>query len=156
MPRLTALLLLVALAGCDNVTGDGPRDLPAVDAEAASEVETPADLEAARARWDALGLDDYELRYRVYCFCAREEIQVRVEDGAVAAVWVDGEFTPEARDVLTVDRLFEIAAEGFAEADRASARVAAEAPYLVGVSVDWSFGIADEEEGYAVTGFEAR
>jgi hypothetical protein len=44
------------------------------------------ELERARDRWQAAGIDDYDYTYRKSCFCPQTVLRVTVRDGAVAAV----------------------------------------------------------------------
>jgi hypothetical protein len=143
------------LAGCDAVGGG--YDLDGVDSQAGVAVETSEALDEARAAWRAAGIDDYEFRYDVSCYCAVGEVQVRVEGGAVAEVWIDGE--PAQADPVveayTIDRLFEVAFDAFERADEAEARVLPGwAPFFLSLSVDYASAIADDEVSYTVTGFE--
>lgn len=155
---LSVLLATLVLSACD-FGADGPRDLPAVDAEAGMRVATVDSLADARAIWDAAQIDDYEVRYERYCFCGGGGLfQYRVEDGVIEEVWIDGEPTPEdpAIEVLSVDALFERAARAFADEDQVSVRVIPSPPFLVGISVPGQPDVADGGYGYAITGFKAR
>jgi len=154
---MRASVLLLALAGCDLIGGDGPPSLPAVDARAAVAAEAAALLEA-RAAWEASGIRDYELSYDRSCFCIGTRFQVRVVDGAVVEFWVDGEVpvTDAGFEGKTVDALFAIAADALDRADAASARVLPDrVPYFYSISADYNFEMADEEVAYTVTGFRA-
>lgn len=154
---------LIALAACDTVGSDGPPSIDAIDPDRGVEVADAGALEDARRAWDDVGLEDYRLRYEVICFCAPLVVDLHVEGGRVVEAWQNGEPIPDdpVSDVYTIDRLFDLAAQGFAEADGVSVRVLEvgagrrSAVVPVAVYVDWEELVADEEVGYRVVGFEA-
>src|SRR5262245_40426121 len=70
LPLLPLLLATcIAAAGCENATSLRP-DATAECTEASSSAgDLAAALSAARARWQAQGIDTYTLRYESYCYC---------------------------------------------------------------------------------------
>lgn len=66
-------------------TPEGTADpLPPIEGTASEQ------LEAARARWDAAGIDSYELTWSTACFCPQRSGGSRVIGGEVVEVWSDG------------------------------------------------------------------
>jgi hypothetical protein len=103
-----------------------------------------AALDQARERWSARGLDDYDFRVRRSCFCSPEyprARRVRVRDGRPVAPH------RSVRDYATVPRLFRVVQEAI---DEKAAIL--EVDYRPSglprrIYVDYSFMIADEEQG---------
>lgn len=66
-------------------TPEGTVDpLPPIEGTASEQ------LEAARARWDAAGIDSYEMTWSTSCFCPTRSGGSRVIGGEVVEVWSDG------------------------------------------------------------------
>lgn len=83
---------------------------------ACSSGETRQELSAARDRWEAADLADYELRYRWSCECTDEFLHtfvVTVEDGQVVSIETsEGDPAAEVVDRYTVEDLFEKVDDG--------------------------------------------
>lgn len=113
-----------------------------------------ADLQSAKAQWDAAGITDYDFTYRVQCFCPETIRRVTVRDGEVVEV-VDEAESFEGWPGLTIDDLFD------------ELETAIEAPaFTIDVTYDEGYGfpsdyfideeqnMADEEHGIVVTEFK--
>ncbi|HLT47333.1 MAG TPA: DUF6174 domain-containing protein [Rubricoccaceae bacterium] len=147
---LTGVLLTPLLSGCTS-----PRAVAGPDGPPAPGDTTRAALDAARARWEAAGLDDYRFVYQVTCFCpeeARGPFALTVRDGVVVEALFQGRaMDPADPRFATVDALFETLAEAF-DRGAASVRVTYDAAlgYPAEAYVDYETMVADEELGFAV------
>jgi hypothetical protein len=78
------------------------------------------EIVAARATWEAAGVDDYEVHVELHCYCDPSEVTVTVEDGEVTSV-VDRDgvavLRPYRFDDFTVDGWLDQAAEASADHD---------------------------------------
>jgi hypothetical protein len=111
--------------------------------------------EAARARWDAAGIDDYTIAYRQLCFCPHVAVRVEVVDGEVVnVVSLDPEppMSLEPEDQLTVDDLFDEAREAFG-ADRVAITYDDELGYPITIDVDQILEAVDDEYTWTVESF---
>ena len=121
-----------------------------------------AELDEARARWQAQGLASYSMRYVRSCFCLPPaEVEVVVRDGVIesvtdpstgAAVPFDGQGLWRA---LAVDDLFDALEEALASADDASVEYDAERGFPSRASFDFIRGAADDELSISITALEA-
>ena len=134
--------LMIVLAACD---GDGPTD-PRVTA-----------LDAAQARWEAVGPRSYSYALQRFCFCAPDYLgpaRLRIEEGVVVEqVYVDsGLPVPPNLDFPTVDGLFEILRSAY-EQDAHEVRVTYDPSLGVPVDfwIDYLEMAVDEELGVEVT-----
>jgi hypothetical protein len=148
-PLLRLLLLVAPLtlgAQCD-VT------------EPAAEL-TAEDLESARGRWEAAGIDDYTIELEQICFCAfvgrarltvRNDVVVRTE-----SVQTGESLDPQVAEWLpTVDELFALVDEAIARgAARVDAVYSPSFGYPVSVSLDYRLEVADDEVAYSVFRFQ--
>lgn len=138
-----SLFLLVLLGACSST---GPSDI------------WQDDLDAARARWSAAGIADYDYRYRFVCgLCAPGATEIRavaVRGGAVLSV------RNEVADTLHTGDLSEYGMTGqFARIQRyidneAASLTVAYHPvlgYPESVSVDPIAGAIDDEHGYQLS-----
>lgn len=155
--RLLALVALVPLAGCPAPAevDPGGLDLPG---GATPAVRTP-DLDAARARWEAAGFDAYTMTLRRICFCPTPDytgpFTVRVQDGALASVSLDGVLVDEDRGE-TVDDLFDLIEDAYErKAEVVAAEFHPEYGYPTSLSIDYSSMMADEEIGYHISDLKA-
>lgn len=151
-PYTALLLLALALvAGCDSL---GIDTLPRVDDPTEPTAVTPERLDEAEARWDSLAVPQYSFEVRRTCFCP-VEIQgpfvVSVRGGEVALVTRGGE--PVDERPPTIDGLFDLLRESIPTADSVTAAFDDTRGFPTKLFVDPSFGIADEEIGYTITGF---
>ena len=153
--RSLALLavVFVPLVGCPAPAEvDGPpgsvEPLPA---------DTPAvrspELDDAKARWEAAGLDAYRMTLQRSCFCPedyRGPFDVTVRDGAVATVRFNGA-SLDADRAVTVDDLFALIEDAY-KRNAASVDVAFDPDlgYPTSVGIDYSTQMADEEMAYTV------
>lgn len=109
-----------------------------------------AELDAARARWEAAAITDYQLTYREVCFCPENTTVASIRGGVVVDRTVAGDvFGPDR--IYTVDALFD--AIGKAIDDGVFGLTAAydqELGYPTEFFVDVEQMIADEEFGVSV------
>ncbi len=133
-----------------------PRREPGRDVEHHDRARAASELEAARLRWDALGLESYTFDYSPECLCpyaSQAPWRVTVTEGRVSDVTlVDGQPLPDFRAAPAVDQLF-------ADLERAGRE--ATGPVTVtfdpqsGVPVkgriDWTKDAVDDEIGWRVT-----
>ena len=113
-----------------------------------------AELGAARARWEAQGLDDYVFELGTTCFCPPEYLGpflVEVVDGSVASVaFADGTDADPPSDgpYRTVDDIFDVIETAIAEeADELRVTYDPETGVPVDLWIDARFDMADEELG---------
>lgn len=161
---LRTLLLaavLVPLAGCPAPAqvepGDGPVIGPQIPTGPAA--EPSPDLEAARQRWAAAGLDAYTLTLERICFCPSPDFtgpfDVTVRNGAIDTVELNGATVDDERG-MSVAALFELIDDAYAQgAEQVTVAFDAELGYPTRVSIDYSTMMADEEIGYTVSALRA-
>ena len=166
--RLLPLVLLLA-AGCAPMA---PTTAPTPSAPGETRPASRADLDAARARWAAVGTDDYVLTYRQVCFCMPEfagPYRVTVRDGAIvearhtetgvvvipAAQRVAGSTGVEPENVMTAALLFDFLGDAF-DRNAEAVNVAFDAATGLPMSsyVDYNAMVADEEMGFQIEAFE--
>jgi hypothetical protein len=110
--RVLALLAVAFSAGC----AESAR--PVLQEPAASRAlddDEKAELDAARSRWIALGLQDYEFDIRQGCFCPPEKQtwrHVQVMDGHIVSVIPEGTTSTTLQRITepgwwTIDELFD-------------------------------------------------
>lgn len=140
-----ALVVSVLVVGCGHGGGD------------AGAGDQAAQLEAARARWEAAGIEDYAWRFTRSCFCPPLSAEVRVAGGEAADVsrltdpsW--GDDLPEL-EFTTMEELFDLI-EG--EIDAGEVVTASYDPQTGRVRHFDAAGrsdTVDDERGYEVTSF---
>lgn len=162
MLRLSVLAVLAAaLTNCS-----APAQVAPADPEGGAAVQPdpvpsgPAaprspELDAARERWEAAGLDGYEMTLRRVCFCPAPDYTgpfgVTVRGGELAAVTLDGVRVDDDRGE-TVEDLFELIENAYArKAETVAVEFDPELGYPTNVSIDYSAQVADEEIGYMVS-----
>ena len=154
--RAAALALLAAaLTGCP-----APAELDPDEAVVGPVVSNPAasrspELDAARERWDAAGLDAYEMTLRRVCFCPAPDYTgpfgVTVRGGELAAVTLDGGRVDDERGE-TVEDLFDLIEDAYVrKAESVTVEFDPELGYPTNLSIDYSMQMADEEIGYMVS-----
>lgn len=142
---LAGVLLSLPLYGCTS-----PRAVTTGDTGAPAADTTRAALDAARARWQAAGLDDYRFVYEVSCFCPedfRGPFTLTVRDGAVTeAVFQGRPMDPTDARFKTVAALLEVVGAAF-DRGAASVRVTYDEAfgYPVAASIDYEARAADDE-----------
>ncbi len=157
------LLLLVAVAvlatGCG---GDDVGTASSTTSTALSPIPEGGDeqvrLDAARARWEAADIGDYEWTYARRCICPPLEVQVHVEGGAEVSheLRAAGEQVPvdgSGVEILTMPDLFDVVQDAIDGADGLSVDYGAETGRVVAVDVDPIAGAVDDEVGYEVGAF---
>jgi hypothetical protein len=157
MPRSALVLTLFAgllaaavVSGCATARPPDVGDDPLAGADSTREA-----LDAARARWQAAGLDDYRFTYSNSCFCpedVRGPFTITVRDGVVREVlFQGGPVAADAQRHPTVEALFDRLAEAF---DRGAdaVRVAYDEAlgYPAAAYVDYEAMAADEEDRFEV------
>ncbi len=115
----------------------------------------PPELDAARERWDAAGLDSYQMTLRRTCFCPSPDytgpFSVTVRGGALASVTLDGARVDSERGE-TIDGLFDLIEDAYARRARTVAvAFDPELGYPTNLSIDYDVQMADEEIGYMVS-----
>ena len=159
-------VLLLAACGSGETSvgtggGEGSSTTTATDSEQGGISEGEAALGDARARWEAAGIEDYEMTYQRTCFCPMEETTVVVRGGEVAEAVLrrDGEEVPVSEvdaEPMTVDDLFADIAAAYAEG---VASVEATYDPEIGRPTDYFIDVsemmADEEHGISVRSFTA-
>jgi hypothetical protein len=162
MRRLLALLAVgaVALTSCsgdDTSLGtEGPdTTLAPIPGPDAPEQDR---LDAARARWAAAGIHDYEWTYERTCFCPVLIVSVEVQgDAAVDHRLEPGEGSPtppdEEIDVLTIPDLFDEVQDAIDTADSFTVEYDAETGRVTTLDVDPIENAVDDELAYLVRSF---
>ena len=137
-----ALLLgMLGIGGCGFVSPDLPQQ---------------SELDAARARWESLGIDSYEYRFENSCMCPPEStgpIIITVTGGEVADIRrpddAAGLPPPDGRVTPTIPELFDAVQSAIDEgADSISVQYDEEAGFPTQLYIDWDAGVADEETSY--------
>lgn len=124
-------------------------DLLPVNCVAYAQIQ--AEIDAARAKWDALGTanQNYTMTYTTSCFCPpASPTVVEVVDGVI----VNDPPDPFNREPLTVEALFTLIQEGLDQpVDGMTASFNAVSGYPESASFDRILLAADDEIGYTVT-----
>ncbi|KAA0235322.1 MAG: hypothetical protein JJLCMIEE_01665 [Acidimicrobiales bacterium] len=154
---LPLVLLVVGISACrEDVSGDSTSTSETTVSTTTTQPQA-SDLDSAKALWEADGPDSYELTYEKRCFCPQTgPITVTVEDGEIADVSApeaDDE-AEVAEDALTVEDLFDKAADAEEKADASEIAYDEEYGYPTLIDVDHSFDAYDDEYTYEVTRFE--
>lgn len=168
---LRALVVLLLAAGAVVACGDddaadvvvgssttsGPTTLPPTTlppTTLGTAGDPAAELAAARARWEAQGLDDYVFELGTTCFCPPEYLGpflVEVVDGSVASVaFADGSDADPPADgpYRTIGDIFDVIETAIAEeADELRVSYDPETGVPVDLWIDARFDMADEELG---------
>jgi hypothetical protein len=117
-----------------------------------SEAEALAD---ARARWDSVGVSEYQLQVGKICFCAPEvtaPVVVTVRGDEVVDVrYAEGrpEGAPDVpEDAPTVETLFDAVERAIDEADELQVEYDPELGYPTRIGIDFDTDVVDEELGY--------
>lgn len=115
----------------------------------------------ARLAWAASGVTSYEVTVTPTCFCINRPVVVVVRNGVVESrrFVSDGQPVPAtlAEAYPTVDGIFDLIAKAEREhAASVTAKYDARYGYPLSVYIDWQAGVADEESGYALSGFQPR
>lgn len=139
--RLLGMLALAAgLAGC----GDSPTG---------SLGDARQQLEAARQRWQAAALDDYDYAYQYLCRCVielTEPVRITVRADTVATVTIAETNEPANPDFrrfyLTVDQVFALIEDAIdRQADQIAATFHPDLGYPAVARIDYRVGAAGEE-----------
>jgi hypothetical protein len=169
MRRLLALVLVPMLAlvacgddevsvGTDGTTTSSTEALPPIPAEGAPEQDR---LDAARARWEAAGIDSYTWRYERHCLCPPLEVEIVVVDGVATAHELvpatDGAPGPvdQELEILTMDDLLDAVQDAIDTAASLTVGYDPGTGQVRTLDVDQIENAVDDEYGYAVTAFEA-
>jgi hypothetical protein len=141
MPRRFAIALLPALVLLSSCGGGG-------------ETAPMRELNAHRARWEALGLRSYEYTIRRSCFCRPETtgpFRVTVRDGVST---ITTRHSADDHDIASVDALFDRIEEGLSAPEaQATLTFDPERGYPISVFIDPYPTMADDEFGYTITEF---
>jgi len=141
-------LLCLATAGCD-VLGIGGND--------------DGEFKDNREKWNRRGPDSYSFVMQRSCFCGgelRDAVRIVVEDGnRVSATYV-GSGQPVRADFLqffpTMDGIFEILEEAYADADSLDVRYDAALGYPIEAYIDYLKNARDDELSFTISGVMAR
>lgn len=119
-------------------------------------------LAAARALWEAQGIDSYRMRYQRSCFCPRpNHVDIVVRDGVIESVVEveTGELIEAPETGLwgfqTVAALFDSLEEALRSADEAEIEYDAARGFPVRASFDFIRGAVDDELGLVIESLEA-
>jgi hypothetical protein len=141
---LVVAIVLLASA-CASASGSGPV---VTDPEA-------TELQAARQRWAAAGIDDYVWTFRRYCFCPPLRVRVRVQDGLARERTVLEGFQEETSfDFVTMEALFDEIDEELATADDVDARYDPATGAVISVRFDRRVDAVDDELEWRVPQLE--
>lgn len=141
---LAALLLSVTLPAC-TTSPDEPGD----------------DLFANRRQWLSQRIDDYQIQFRLICFCvpdATAPVILQVRNGAIVSVTrvSDGVAVPPSKwqgIYYTVDQMFALIADAQAKgADEVRVSYDSALSYPTLVFIDESQRLADEERHFEMSG----
>ena len=121
-----------------------------------------AELRANRAKWDQSERDAYSYKVRPYCFCSIERLApytVTVRSGVVSAEieesWLSdySGYQIGELDILTIEKLFELAETSRADADRVRVKFDDKRGFPTSISIDRNRDIIDDEYGVSVSDF---
>lgn len=158
MRRLLIVVVVGSLAllscGDDDVATSttSSTGLPTVPPQGSPEQDR---LDAARARWDASGIEDYEWTYERSCFCPRFTVTVQVEGGVAVSHQVEpqeGGFPESDEDpqILTMTDLFDEVQEAIDTADALTVDYEEQSGSVTSIDVDPIKNAIDDEYGYVV------
>jgi len=162
MHRLLVALTVGSLAifGCtsDDVSvgtdGSTTSTLPPVTGGGDPE---QARLDAARARWEAAGIEDYAWTYARSCFCPQLTVTVQVKSGRAVDSQVVSDGQPAGTEadlkITTIPDLFDEVQAAIDTADSFTVDYERATGRVTSLDVDMIEGAADDEYGYAVTSF---
>jgi hypothetical protein len=145
--RLTTSILILAAAGC--IASLGPRDAD----------DDMRDLVEARARWNTLGVTDYDMAVRVLCFCVHggQQVRISVRSGSITgATHIETGRSVDTAGFRTVEGLFDTIEDALRrKAVKLEVTYDAQRGYPQLFNIDYSEMIADEEYGHEVVSFQA-
>lgn len=145
---LGALLLSVTLPAC-TTSPDDPGD----------------DLFANRRQWQTQRIADYQIQFRMSCFCiveATQPVVLQVRNNAIVSVTrvSDGGAVPASQwegRYYTVDQMFALIADAEAKgADEVRVEYHTELRYPTTVFIDQSTRLADEERWFEMSDLQPR
>jgi len=114
------------------------------------------EFEAARARWDAAGSDDYFFFLQRRCECPPEwsaRTMVIVRGGTVSSASIDGGFAPDGA-ALTIEELFDEIAAALDEPVDVAVTYDAELGHPLDVQLDLEAIAVDGGLSLTLSGFE--
>ena len=119
-------------------------------------------LDAAKAKWEAQGVDTYEYRFSNSCEClpaTSGPIIITVFDGEVTSIRRPTDasgFPPrDGGPTPTIPELFETVQSAIEEgADAITVEYDAEAGFPTDIFIDWDSDLADEETSYTARELE--
>lgn len=120
-------------------------------------VETTRELNAARAKWNALRITDYEYTLQRLCFCGDiRPMRVTVRGGRAQSVRPEGELLPltttEAEWYPSISGLFDVIASALAlPAASVRAEYDAARGFPHSVAIDYWLAVQDDEITYVVS-----
>ena len=145
---LGALFISVTLSAC-TTSPDDPGD----------------DLLANRRQWQSQRLTNYQVQFRMSCFCvpdATAPVILQVRNGAIVSVTrvADGAAVPSTKwegIYYTVDQMFALIADAQAKgAEEVRVEYHAELRYPTTVFIDQSTRLADEERWFEMSDLQPR
>lgn len=160
MRRALALVAVgsLALLGCgDDDVSVGTEGTTTTTPAAPSGSEQER-LDAARARWDELGIADYTWSYRRSCFCPPFAVTVVVKGGEAVSHEIEADpavdpVVVEEVEIFTVEDLFDEVQRAIDTADEVTVEYEDETGRVTTLDVDQITNAVDDEFGYAVTSF---
>ncbi len=130
---ILAGIALVILSGCSVFSSSDNRE-----------------LDDAREKWTRAGISDYSYSITVSCRCADTgTFDVVVRNDRVVST------TPSASTVKTVDELFGVLAQAYAQnAEMITASFDALLGYPTSISIDYALNAVDDEVFYTIENLE--
>lgn len=111
-------------------------------------------LDAARVRWEAAGIDSYTWSFTRVCFCPPLTAEVRVEGGEAVDRSIDVEFGEVADvDFTTMEELFDFVEHEIDDSDEVTVDYDPETGQVISFDADRITEAVDDELGYRVQSF---
>ncbi len=158
MRLLAAIVFATVLAvGCtstdDGEQGGSTSTLPEIDGAG----DETARLDAARARWEAAGIDDYTWSFARLCFCPQLTAEVTVEAGEAVRESIEDydQFPAEPAELQfrTMEELFDVIEREIDESDEVMVEYDPETGQVARFDADRITEAVDDELGYQVESF---
>jgi hypothetical protein len=149
--------LLVVVAGCSDGASRGPDGSGAAETSSTalpvieSRDDEVARLAAARARWEAAGIDSYAWSFTRICFCPPLTAEVQVEGGEAVSEDIDVDFGDAGElDFTTMEELFDFIADEIRQSDEVTVDYDSDTGQVRSFDADRITRAVDDELGYQV------